>query len=98
VLDLFTKLDKKRTGKIEINELLQMYEGMKKFSGTAYFQNFLEDFREYHNILSGNKRMDKAEKLVDAKEFVAYHAYISSKIEKDKFFEGMLNSSVIEKL
>ena len=92
----FAILDKDNSGYVDINDIRGVYNGSKhpdvqagKKTEDQILQEFLETFETAHNM----RNNDAPDYIVTKEEFEEYYNNVSASIDRDDYFEVMMNSA-----
>ena len=96
VLQAFNKIDKDRSGAVDINDIKGVYNASRhpdvisgKKTEEDILLEFLETFETHHNISNSTA----PDHIVTTEEFEEYYNNISSSIDNDQYFELMINNA-----
>jgi Ca2+-binding EF-hand superfamily protein len=96
VAKAFTVLDKDKGGFVDINDIRGTYNASRhpdvlagKKTEQQILQEFLETFETAHNM----RNNDAPDHIVTKAEFEEYYNNISASIDRDDYFEAMMNSA-----
>jgi Ca2+-binding EF-hand superfamily protein len=96
VAKAFAVLDKDKGGFVDINDIRGVYNASKhpdvlagKKTEQQILQEFLETFETAHNM----RNNDAPDHIVTKAEFEEYYNNISASIDRDDYFELMMNSA-----
>ena len=95
-MQAFNKLDKDKSGYIEVQDLKGVYNATKhpdviqgKKTEDQVLMEFLETFETHHNI----RNNDAPDHIVTKEEFIEYYNNISSSMDNDEHFVLMMNNA-----
>ena len=96
VLQAFNKLDKDKSGAVDINDIKDVYNAKRhpdviagKKTEEDILLEFLETFEAHHNIVDSTA----PDHVVTLEEFEEYYNNVSSSIDNDQYFELMINNA-----
>ena len=96
VAQAYNKLDKDRSGYIDINDIKGVYNASKhpdvlqgKKTEEQILLEFLETFETHHSLRNNNA----PDHIVTKEEFEEYYNNISASIDNDQYFELMMNNA-----
>lgn len=96
VAQAYNKLDKDRSGFIDINDIKGVYNALKhpdvlsgKKTEEQILLEFLETFETHHSLRNNNA----PDHVVTKEEFEEYYNNISASIDNDQYFELMMNNA-----
>ena len=93
----FKKMDKNNNGKIELDDIRNVYNAKHhpdvksgKRVEDEILAEFLDTFEYHFNLLNDNKSKDRS---ITMEEWIEYYNNISASIDEDKYFETMMNNA-----
>jgi Ca2+-binding EF-hand superfamily protein len=96
VAKAFSVLDKDKGGFVDINDIRGVYNASRhpdvlagKKTEQQILQEFLETFETAHNM----RNNDAPDHIVTKAEFEEYYNNVSASIDRDDYFETMMNSA-----
>ena len=96
VQQAFDLLDKNKNGVIEMEEMIEKYNVSRhpdvlngKKSEKEVFEEFADSFQVHHNLINEQEKDDQ----ITIEEFIDYYEGISMSIDKDEYFELMMNNA-----
>lgn len=92
----FAIMDRDKSGVIELSDIKGVYNGKfhpdvksGKKTEDEVLMEFLETFETHHSIMTGNAKDSKVTK----EEWIEYYNNVSASIDRDDYFELMMNSA-----
>ena len=92
----FQKLDRNGNGKVEVEDLVSVYNPSKhpaviegRKTHEQVLGEFLETFEQHHNVAYGSA----PDQFVTYEEFAEYYSNVSVGIDDDLYFAQMMNSA-----
>lgn len=92
----FQKLDRNGNGKVEVEDIVSVYNPSKhpaviegRKTHEQVLGEFLETFEQHHNVSYGQA----PDQFVTFEEFAEYYANVSAGIDDDLYFAQMMNSA-----
>ena len=96
VQQAFDLLDKNQNGVIEMEEMIEKYNVSRhpdvlngKKSEKEVFEEFADSFQVHHNLINEQEKDNE----ITIEEFMDYYEGISMSIDKDEYFELMMNNA-----